>query len=395
MPTDNAQNAQAAQHNGSTFKAFVSQPMLPEQSFRQPTPPAPPYSPITPELSYAVPTTVSNSQEQEQQHIPPTNDSFGNSTLGPQHLYHPQPSSMPRYSASRTAPSPYSTGSSQGNPPSRSSNAQAIEKAPKPAAPPLPRPLDLQSNPDAIAVRAAMSILHLQRQQALADMSTLESQKALALQDPEVFAQATATGKVRARERGPFGSGMEMDNNDDEMKGSEDTATAIAENEDNQMVGEPGAPSLRSQPPQQMGMELPAPQNVVRMPHVNWSQYHVVGESLDKLHDEQRARPAFSVPDGMTPEEAEKFKAQLGMSDEDQNLQGGLGTGRRENVIAAPYDPFMDRIEAEGSLPGNPPEVTAKTTPNSAKSGTHHGPKASGGHGSGGGSSKKKGGRKG
>jgi hypothetical protein len=40
----------------------------------------------------------------------------------------------------------------------------------------------------------------------------------------------------------------------------------------------------------------PGPQNVYRMPPINWAKYQVVGPSLDKLHDEQVRRPVLGQP---------------------------------------------------------------------------------------------------
>jgi len=41
---------------------------------------------------------------------------------------------------------------------------------------------------------------------------------------------------------------------------------------------------------------LPTPQSVVRCPPINWAQYGVVGDSLEKLHAEQMAAPTPGVP---------------------------------------------------------------------------------------------------
>ena len=77
-------------------------------------------------------------------------------------------------------------------------------------------------------------------------------------------------------------------------------------------------------------MEIPGSQNIVRMPPVNWAQYHIVGESLDKLHEEQRRRPVGGEVVGeeeMRPRERERGE---------------------EHVIARPYDPFVDKLAPVG-----------------------------------------------
>lgn len=85
--------------------------------------------------------------------------------------------------------------------------------------PPAPVPLDLATNADAIALRSAMSILQLQKRQALADIQTLEAQKQMALDDVRGFAQATAAGKVTSRDvKGVWAAGR----NDDDDKANGD-----------------------------------------------------------------------------------------------------------------------------------------------------------------------------
>jgi hypothetical protein len=69
---------------------------------------------------------------------------------------------------------------------------------------------------------------------------------------------------------------------------------------------------------------IPTPQNVIRCPPINWAKYHVVGESLDKLHEEQRRRPTQGEP---------------------QRDGTGHGVPRAPvSVVAAPYRPFVDRV---------------------------------------------------
>ena len=198
--------------------------------------------------------------------------------------------------------------------------------------PPQSVPISESTNPDAIALRAAMSILQLQRQQALRDMQTLERQKEAAVANPEAFARDVASGKIRARGMrdilGPVGevpsglgavgstgegaldepmadhvdNGGEMDESGDEDdKPAADTSSAFG--------------------------EIPSAQNVVRMPPINWAKYHIVGESLDKLHAEQRARPVAGQP----------------LRDEDLRPRQRAP----EHVIASPYDPWRDKLEAK------------------------------------------------
>lgn len=59
----------------------------------------------------------------------------------------------------------------------------------------------------------------------------------------------------------------------------------------------------------------------MRCPPVNWAKYHVVGEALDKLHEEQRRRPV-----------------------NDQGNDDTLGVEGEDHIIAAPYNPWKDRL---------------------------------------------------
>ncbi len=45
-----------------------------------------------------------------------------------------------------------------------------------------------------------------------------------------------------------------------------------------------------------MWEKLPKPQDVVRLPHINWDQYAVVGDSLEKLHADQLRHPPEGSP---------------------------------------------------------------------------------------------------
>ncbi len=176
-----------------------------------------------------------------------------------------------------------------------------------------------------------MSVLQIQRQQALRDLKKLEAQKAAAMKDPERFARAVQRGEVRAR--GVSGVGPYTDGADREGDGEEDDDET---NGDETAMQDPPtngdathAITIDPANPQQPSSyatfgEIPSSQNVVRMPPVNWAQYHIVGESLDRLHEEQRARPTPGQP----------------ASDED------LRPRERgpPSVVAGPYDPWVDKV---------------------------------------------------
>lgn len=176
--------------------------------------------------------------------------------------------------------------------------------------PPPPMPISETENPDAVALRAALSILQIQRIQTLRDMKNLEQQKKAAVADPECFAADVAKGKVKTIS----GNGLVVGPTPEvEHKTSPDDFQDSALDSD-----------LDDERPLREGPRfenIPGPQNVVRMPPINWAKYHIVGESLDKLHEEQRARP--------TPGQPRRNEDLLRAP---------------EHAIAAPYNPWTDKV---------------------------------------------------
>ena len=128
-------------------------------------------------------------------------------------------------------------------------------------------------------------------------------------------------GRVRSREvRGVGGYRAEEEGDSDGDDDDDDDDDDEGENGDRDGEG------------RDMGMEIPGSQNVVRMPPVNWAQYHIVGESLDKLHEEQRRRPVGGDVIG----------------EEDLRPREGGRERGEEHVIARPYDPFVDKLGSGG-----------------------------------------------
>lgn len=198
--------------------------------------------------------------------------------------------------------------------------------------PPQPVPISESTNSDAIALRAAMSILQLQRQQALRDMQTLEKQKEAAIANPEAFARDVASGKIKARGMrdilGPVGEMKDVVNGSNPRhKGGLD-GHAVDDAMDGEEMDDSGDEDDKSEVANDNAFgEIPSEQNVVRMPPINWAKYHIVGESLDKLHEEQRSRPVAGQP----------------LRDEDLRPRQRAP----EHVIASPYDPWRDKLEAK------------------------------------------------
>ena len=177
--------------------------------------------------------------------------------------------------------------------------------------PPSPVPLTESDNPDAMALQSAIAILQLQRQQSLQDMNTLQEQKRVATADPEGFARSIASGEVKTTRNGGVFVGPTVDLQGDRVAdGDHNEAAKLDEDNHNEQ------PQKHSK----FG-DIPGPQNVVRCPPINWAKYHIIGEPLDRLHEEQRRRPIS----GESRMEEEPVRAV-------------------EHVIAAPYNPWTDRL---------------------------------------------------
>ncbi|MCJ1337542.1 hypothetical protein MMC09_002824 [Bachmanniomyces sp. S44760] len=169
--------------------------------------------------------------------------------------------------------------------------------------PPNPVAISESQNPDAIALRSALSILQIQRQQSLRDMRTLEKQKLAAVMDPEAFARAVANGEIQsAPQAGICGIGHRNEVGI-EADGNDPTANESYSN-----------PSFGT---------IPGPQNIIRSPPINWAKYHVVGSALDGLHEEQTSHPT---------------------NDESQRRMQTDYARPPKHVIAAPYRPWVDDL---------------------------------------------------
>jgi hypothetical protein len=230
-------------------------------------------------------------------------------------------------------------------------------KAPSPTFIPRPPPVPISEseNSDAIALRSAIALLQLQKEKSRRDILTLQEVKQKALRDPGGFLDTLQTRKRDESVRGDvlaptlhgrmdsvanFAADREgrrkaspsprpdarrqpsstvikteiPDTQDTSMLDVDDEKPSSADSKSSSEAGdaEPGA-----FPP------LPKPQNVFRMPPINWAKYHVVGEPLDGLHEQQRRRPNLGQP---------------GMPD------AGGGSVASPYMMAAPYSPFTDQL---------------------------------------------------
>ena len=150
----------------------------------------------------------------------------------------------------------------------------------------------------------------MQARNATADMQSLQAIKERAIRDPEDFARAIAAGDVKGKGDSLFNPSQDDEDDDDD------------EDESVEQVQKDG----KTWP------KLPTPQNVVRCPPINWNQYSVVGESLDKLHADQLARPTEGMP--------QRFGA------DGQLSYGGDGQRRPADLgVASPYQLGRDKVD--------------------------------------------------
>jgi len=198
---------------------------------------------------------------------------------------------------------------------------------------PEPVPLAESDNPDVIALRSALMILQMQRETAKKDILALQNLKNEALKDPEGYVRELLQRTRLEQERASRGhptqgesllaptlrylveglgndaeilsakSGLSPATTKDKGQGNEDAES----DEDAETAGFNHAPP-------------PKPQNVYRMPPVNWAKYHVAGSSLDKLHEDQRARPSPGQP----------------------TFPGAADMRSEPYIMAAPYEPVTD-----------------------------------------------------
>lgn len=173
--------------------------------------------------------------------------------------------------------------------------------------PPPPAPvevIDFDSNTDVLAVKSAISVLQLQKKKAAQDIRTLQRFKTQAMEDPEAFLRAADMGEIRTDGHATFPEVSEEEDDDDdegdgdvEMNGTEERETRGEEQKEaNMKNGASHTKTHTSFPP------LPVPQKVVKVPPINWAKYGVIGDSLDKLHEDQLRHPTPGSPARLGPD---------------------------------------------------------------------------------------------
>ncbi|KAM0280730.1 hypothetical protein ACHAQH_003900 [Verticillium albo-atrum] len=298
--------APASSTTSSTRNSYAN---APPSASRSTSPVRPPISPITPTLLATELPPLPNDQP-----LPP-----------------PAASATPSFSAGRQT---------------FTHNQPVPDAASTAIPPPRPDPIDFDANPDVLALKSAISILQLQRQRAANDIRALGAAKDAAAADPDAFLADLTTGKIRGQQDALFPTAQESDSSSSGEESDEDAPGAIKTEDAPQAGGMmdvdlPKPPAKRkskskrttpAEPPKPW-KDLPRPQNVVRCPPINWAQYAVVGDSLDKLHAEQRAHPSQGQPAVVGADGTFEFK-------------GSMEGNRADFVgVAAPYVPGRDRLE--------------------------------------------------
>jgi len=165
----------------------------------------------------------------------------------------------------------------------------------------------------------------MQARNAAKDIQALQRLKEKAGKDPEGFIKALKEGKIRTKADPLFEPGQD---DDDEDEDEEDKMDGVVKNKAN------GAGKA-----EEKWEMLPTQQNIVRCPPLNWNQYAIVREPLDKLHKDQVERPVEGMP--------QRVGANGVL------VPGGEGTRRLADMgVAAPYQPGRDKIEKMGTSKG-------------------------------------------
>lgn len=242
----------------------------------------------------------------------------------------------PTATVAQLAPIERSDSRPRNEPPPRPAPAPASASAPAPTVfrqQPPSVPISESENPDAIALRSAISLLQIQREKSRRDLKALEELKHAAVQDPESFMRSLQHQRAQAARAHhdvltPTLAGLtDAVNGDDSATGQQPGAGR----KDSASVDSNTAPKFPA---------IPQPQNVVRCPPIEWAKYHIVGEPLNKMHEEQKKWPGSSEPPR-------------------------LANGHRapSHSVAAPYSPFKDAVGTKSKSPSTGPSSKTKKTP--------------------------------
>lgn len=299
-------------------------------------------SPITPPLQPLKSTTPIPPPT-----IPPNFASLGGRGPPLTHVSHPSvvPSAPPPLIATTAA----------------STAATTATAAPGQAAA-IPEPVDFEDNADVIALRATIGILLQQRRRAEEDLRKLRDAKSAAIERPLEFVRDLTEGRVGQDGAGSAtaktASDGEESSSDDEEEQKTEGEKATTDDVEMKDEGDDqdSKPANRLKPSAMKaktsrkgkGKEsgsssaapaappwanLPKPQDIARCPPINWAQYAVQGEALDRLHSEQLSRPTLGTPAVLNTNGTYEFTGAPNPND-----------GKRVDGIAVPFNPLRDKI---------------------------------------------------
>ena len=252
------------------------------------SPVAPAYSPITPKIQPALPATLQLQTD------------LRHGTAGTDRM-------AQNYATAQAVAS--------AQPASRQNNAAIPPSQHLP--PPPPQPFSSDDSTDAMALRAAISTLQFQKKKAKEDMRKLEQLRQQALDHPELFAEELKAGRLKEQQPS-LGDLKAMLDEADEDDGEDEAALRASRDEDADEAQQ-DLPECASRDDIAFD-RIPGPQQVVRMPHINWEKYHIVGEPLDRMHEQQRKWPGSNFA---------------------YDSANSIGRGR-EHVVTAPWSPWLD-----------------------------------------------------
>ena len=175
-------------------------------------------------------------------------------------------------------------------------------------------PISESENPDAIALRSAISLLQLQREKSKRDLKTLEELRTAAVSDPQAFARSIQAQRAHPSRTSVDPLSPTLADVSSSLLGGNVGAENEQRNGERRKDSADPASSTKFPP-------IPQPQNIIRCPPVNWAKYHIVGEPLDKMHKEQRQYPGSVEPP--------------------RNQQGAKAP---PHAVSAPYSPFTDSV---------------------------------------------------
>jgi hypothetical protein len=195
----------------------------------------------------------------------------------------------------------------------------------------------------------------MQKARATENIQRLEQLKELNRKDPKEFLKQLMAGNLKAgagENEGILGPtvGPEVERllaalevskkdgvEDDAKAGAEKGATKVETPPEN--ANPPGDQESKKDYPR-----FPIPQNIIRTPAINWAKYGIVGETLDKMHEEQRTNPAFGEPERLATRDSQPTTPVVEPYQETEAKAPKF-------VMAAPYDPLKDQIKKNGRKP--------------------------------------------